>query len=84
MDLASWESEKNSENFKFFSAVEQNIDVFNMGTHEIDISINGDTKTCTPGDHNIIQLGITSDPTRKEFFATDFLNEPEVEYPAKR
>ena len=84
VDLASWESGKNRDNFKFYCAVEQKFDIFNMGTHQKNISINGIALTCTPGDHNIIKLEQTVDPLRKEFFTSDFLNEPEVNYIEKR
>jgi hypothetical protein len=66
-----------------FSAVEQKFDVFNMGDHPHDISINGMSSTCSPKGHTIIEVGKTVDPEREEFFADDFLDEPEVSINSK-
>ena len=84
VDLAGWESVGDQEDFSFFSAVEQKFDIFNMGEQPCNISINGIALSCNPGDHNIIRLKRTVDPSRKEFFTTDFLNEPKVEYIEKK
>lgn len=80
VDLASWHPGEKQDKFKFFSAVEQKFDVFNMGDHPHDISINGITFTCSPKKHKAVKIGKAVDPSRQKFFADDFLVEPKVDY----
>ena len=80
VDLSSWRRGKREDKFKFFSAEKQNFGVFNVGEHPREIFINDAVQTCEAGGHITVEVGKTVDPSRKEFFADDFLVEPKVDY----
>ncbi len=80
VDLASWKHGKKRDDFKFFNSVEQQFDVFNTGDKPREVTVNGQTVSCEPHDHATVKAGKEVDPSRKEFFADDFLVEPEVDY----
>lgn len=82
IDLANWKAGVKSADFKFYSATNQRIELFNPGSNMQHVSINGLTVTIKPGDHAVIKLERTIDPLRKTFYDKDFLFEPEVDYPA--
>jgi hypothetical protein len=80
VDLAGWDSSGGWQNFRFFNAVAQRFDIFNLGEAAGRIELNGRRLTCGAGGPAVLDVGAAADPGRLAFFARDFLDEPEVDW----
>jgi hypothetical protein len=80
VDLAVWKMRKGRHDVRLFSAQRQRLEIHNLGGSRLIVSVNGTTHPCEPGARNVMDMPRTVDPSRKEFFAPDFLEEPPVRY----
>jgi hypothetical protein len=83
VDLAAWDSSDQQQVFRFFNVVAQKFEVHNLRGNACRVQINGQSLTCKPGIGAILDVAISVDPARRAFFASDFLNEPEIAWRAE-
>ena len=80
VDLSAWRISQSKHSIKLFSACDQEVEVHNVGKRKVSVSLNGLRCACPPGERRLINLKKRVDPKRKEFFAADFLQEPDVRF----
>jgi len=80
VDIQSWQVNQSSDRINLFNARAQKVDVHNTGKRQRHITLNGIKHTCPAGDSITLLLKKSADPKRKDFFAKDFLVEPNVNY----
>jgi hypothetical protein len=84
VDIKTWNVTNGKHVVELFNARSQEIQVHNVGKAELIVSINGSEIRCAPGEKKSLTMAKHVDPTRKEFFAPDFLSEPPVNYQRDR
>jgi len=79
-DMAQWSVRGGHHTIEVFSASDQSVDAHNTGSREATIRVNGKARVCRPGCAVKFAVKRKTDPARKEFFAPDFLKEPNVRF----
>jgi hypothetical protein len=79
-DLARWSARGSRHELELFSLGSQKLEIHNAGAACLTLRVNGRTHVCPPGRATVVRLARRVDLTRKEFFAKDFLKEPELDY----
>jgi len=79
-DLKAWTAAKTRQEFEFFSVRNQNLEIHNLGKKKLAVSVNGKAVACDAGSRAVLALERSVDPSRKEFFARSFLEEPKVQF----
>ena len=79
-DLHSWTAAKSRHAFELFSVRDQRLEIHNLGGKNVKVCVNGKTYPCTPDAPTVAEVKRKVDPSRKEFFARNFLAEPKVNY----
>ena len=79
VDLRTWRRRGGGQEVEFFSPRDQDVEVHNLGEARLRLSVNGASRTCPAGGKVVVRLPRTVDPSRKEFFAKDFLEEPTIQ-----
>jgi len=80
VDLAAWEESGQELEFRFYNAAAQKIEVFSLSAAPRRLRINGRVLTCRPGETALFTVAVAVDPSRRAFFAPDFLDEPEIDW----
>ena len=78
LDLASWQAERGRHVFVFTNLHEQEMDVYNLGPSAVHLRVNGRSRRCPAAGAARFTLPARADPSRRKFFADDFLEEPDV------
>lgn len=80
VELSRWEQTAHGCELTFHSLVTQSFTVQNLASHAVDVRLNKRTVMAPPGTSQNIIVHQSIDPDRKEFYSTDFLEEPMVEF----
>jgi hypothetical protein len=78
VDLAAWDGADGRHELRFFSAVAQTFEIFNLAGSACRIQVNGHALNCGPGAGGTLDVDVAVDAGRQPFFAPDFLEEPEI------
>jgi hypothetical protein len=78
-DVTRWRVQGRRHALDIFSVRKQTLEIHNLGGAQLSLVINGTRIRCRPG-KTIFALPRRADPSRKEFFAADFLEEPSFPY----
>jgi hypothetical protein len=78
VDLAAWDGADGRHELRFFSAVAQKFEIFNLAGSACRVQVNGHALNCGPGAGGTLDVDVAVDAGRQPFFAPDFLEEPEI------
>jgi len=78
IELKCWTMRNRKQYVKFCSLAEQKVEVYNLGAKRVAVSINGRSVCIAPGGNTAIKIKRIVDPCQKEFYAPDFLEEPDI------
>lgn len=80
VDIKDWKISENGQVIELYNARRQTVEVHNVGQSRLTVSLNGVKSLCKVGEKKLLSLKKNIDPARKDFFASDFLDEPAVDY----
>jgi len=80
VDLNAWHVTRSGHEIQLFSVSAQKVEIHNLAAKPISVSLNGTAVACGPGECKTVRIRRAVDPSRRDFFARDFLEEPRVEF----